>query len=95
MSYCETVFEIEGSRDHWTVSTGQSVWKNRLEKLAQTNPEEVKMRASNPDGSVMYHIPRDWLTVRPPKQMNLSDERRAELSERMRSLNSSVSVCKK
>lgn len=84
MSYNETVFEIEGNRANWTVSTGHQIWKNRLMKLAEEHPEDVVVKAVNKDGSMLFHVPREWLTIRPPVKLNISDERRAELSEQMR-----------
>lgn len=82
--YNETVFEIEGDRDHWTVSTGQSAWRNRLFKLAEEHPEEVKCIVRNEDGSVLFHVPKSWLTVRPPKKMNFTDEQKQAASERLK-----------
>ena len=83
-SYNETVFEIEGDRDHWTVSTGQSVWRNRLFKLAEEHPDEVKCLVRNEDGSVMFHIPKSYLAVRPPKKMNFTEEQKQAARERLR-----------
>ena len=85
----ETVFEHLDGKDTWTVSTDERTWKNRLAKLAEQNPAEVECVAVNRDGSVMYHVPASWVKIRPPRKVNMTDERRAELSERMKSLRSS------
>ena len=85
-TYSETVFEIEGNRDHWTVTTGQVAWRNRLEKLAEEYPADVKRMDNNTDNVVVYHVPKSWLKVRPPKKVNLTDEQRAQLAERMRNI---------
>ena len=42
------------------------------------------VKAVNEDGSMLFHVPREWLTIRPPVKLNISEERRAELSEQMR-----------
>ena len=85
----ETVFEHLDGKNTWTVSTDERTWKNRLAKLAEQHPADVECVAQNTDGSVMYHFPARWLKVSPPRKVNMTDERRAELSDRMKSLRSS------
>lgn len=83
-AYNETVLEIEGSRDEWTVCTGQMVWKNRLAKLARENPDDVKLMITNLDGSVVYHVPKAWVKISPPRRVTMSEEQKAMSAERLR-----------
>lgn len=83
-AYNETVLEIEGSRDEWTVCTGQMVWKNRLEKLARENPGQVEHLITNLDGSVVYHVPKAWVKISPPRKVTMTDEQKAVSAERLR-----------
>lgn len=83
-AYNETVIETEGSRDHWTVCTGQMVWKNRLARLARENPEQVEHLITNLDGSVVYHVPKAWVKISPPRKVNMSEEQKAISAERLR-----------
>ena len=83
-SYNETVFEIEGGRDEWTVCTGQMVWKNRLSKLAKEYPGEVEHLITNLDGSVVYYVPKAWVKISPPRKVNMTDEQKAVAAERLR-----------
>lgn len=77
-------------QDHWEVTTGERKLKNRLRKLAEKHPEEVICMAENTDGSVYYHVPVGYVQIRPPRKINMSDEQRAALAERMRNLNTSA-----
>ena len=81
----ETVFEHLDGKDTWTVSADERTWKNRLAKLAEQNPAEVECVAQNRDGSVMYHVPASWVKIRPPRKVNMTDEQRAALAERLKS----------
>ena len=80
----ETVIETEGSRDHWTVCTGQMVWKNRLARLERENPGDVEKLIENLDGSVVYHVPKNWVRITPPRKMTMSEEQKAANAERLR-----------
>lgn len=80
----ETVFEIEGSRDHWTICTGQTIWKNRLARLARENPGDVEKLIENLDGSVVYYVPKAWVKISPPRKLNMSDEQKAASADRLR-----------
>ena len=82
--YNETVIEHDGSKDYWGVSTGEQKWRNRLAKLYEQYPDEVKLIADNMDGSVYYHIPKSWVKISPPIKRNLTEEQKAELRDRMK-----------
>ena len=83
-AYNETVIETEGSRDEWTVCTGQMVWKNRLAKLAKEYPDQVEHLITNLDGSVVYHVPKAWVRISPPRRVTMSEEQKAISAERLR-----------
>lgn len=80
----ETVFEHLDGNKTWTVSTDERTWKNRLFKLAEQHPDEVECVAVNRNGSVMFHIPASWVKVKPPRKVEMTEERRQELADRMR-----------
>ena len=88
----ETVFEHLDGKDTFTVSTDERTWKNRLAKLAEQNPAEVECVAVNRDGSVMYHVPASWVRLRPPVKRNLTEEQRAALSERLKTMRESMGI---
>jgi hypothetical protein len=82
----ETVFEHLDGNKTFTVSTDERTWKNRLVKLAEQHPDDVECVAVNRDGSMMFHVPESWIKIRPPRKVNMSDERKAKLAERMRNI---------
>ena len=88
----ETVFEHLDGKDTWTVSTDERTWKNRLAKLAEQNPAEVECVAVNRDGSVMYHVHASWVKVRPPRKVNMTDEQKAALAERLKLARESMGI---
>jgi hypothetical protein len=88
----ETVFEHLDGNKTFTVSTDERTWKNRLVKLAEQNPAEVECVAVNRDGSVMYHVPASWVRLRPPVKRNLTDEQRAALADRIKSVRESMGI---
>jgi hypothetical protein len=88
----ETVFEHLDGNKTFTVSTDERTWKNRLVKLAEQHPDDVECVAVNRDGSVMYHVPASWVRLRPPVKRNLTDEQRAALADRIKSVRESMEI---
>ena len=71
---------IRGS-DYAQVSAyNGSTLKNRTLKLKEENPEDVKILATNKDGSIFAHVPIKYVKLRAPRK--LTEEQRAELVER-------------
>lgn len=66
-----------------TVPSGTSL-KSKLIKLAEKNPDDVKIIIENPDGSVFAHIPVSYVKISPPRQ--ISDEQREAASERFKQM---------
>ena len=66
-----------------------SALNTRLTRLAEEYPDEVDVRNSE-----LFHVPVKWVSIRKPKQMNYTDEEKAERAERMRQLrNKTKSLC--
>lgn len=82
----ETDIDHVNGVEHCNVTTGDKVVKNRLAKLAKEHPDQVVLMADNADSSVWYHVPWKWIQIRPPRKINMSEERRQELAEKMRSM---------
>lgn len=62
---------------------------NRLKRYAEEGREEVSRLIENKDGSICCHVPIEWVSVRPPAKLDISDERRQEMRERMSALRAS------
>lgn len=44
--------------------------KGRIEKLAESRPEEVQIITRNEDGSIFAHVPVRWVKVSPTKRVS-------------------------
>jgi hypothetical protein len=51
--------------------------------MAQERPDEVQLVQRRKDGGGIYKVPSKWISIRPPKQMNYSDEQLENLRQRM------------
>ena len=58
---------------------------NRIKKYKESHPDDVDF-VENSDGSICGHAPLKWLKISPPRKVELTDEQKAERSERMRKL---------
>ena len=84
LEFNETAIEHMGGEDFAGVSTGERTLINRLNKLAEKHPDEVKCIAVNREG-MFYKIPWKWISIRPPKKVTLTEEQRRILSARAKS----------
>lgn len=66
-----------------TVPSGTAL-KSRLLRLAERNPDEVKIVVENKDGSLFAHIPVNYIKISPPRQ--ISEEQKEAASERFRQM---------
>lgn len=89
-AFNETAIEHIAGEELCGISTGERTMRNRLAKLAEQNPEQVKCIALNEDGSVYYKVPWRWVTVRKPSTRTMTAEQRAELAERMKDIRARI-----
>ena len=71
-----------------TISSNERKWINRVQQLKAKHPSEVEilMQPEDNHGYILAHVPKKWIKINPPRQVNLSEERKRELSERLRAL---------
>ena len=60
-------------------------WINKIKKYKIRYPDEIDFVENN-DGSICGHVPITWLKISPPRKVNLTEEQKGILSERMRQL---------
>lgn len=67
-------------------SSDEKKWKNRIMKLAEEYPEQVKITVypEDNDGCINAWIPAKWIRVKPPVKRNLTEEQRMAMSERLK-----------
>lgn len=59
-------------------------WINKIKKLKEEHPDEVKIIAENADGSICAKLPIKYLKISAPRKV--SEEQRQAASERFRKL---------
>lgn len=68
------------------VSSDERRWHNAITKLAKDNPNEciiIKTPEEN-DGVIYAKFPPKWVRIRPPKQLNLTDEEKQNRAQKLR-----------
>lgn len=90
MEIKETVFEMCNDSQPACFCSTDKVWINRIRKLAEKYPDEVRLVDYKPGVSICINLPKSWLKVGPPRRVNMSDEKRAEAGERLLSLRKKV-----
>lgn len=78
----ENVIEFEKDAKVATVTFCQGRYVSKIKKLAEKYPDQVEI-TSEKKNTIVAHVPVSWVKVNPPKQMNLSDERKEELANRL------------
>ena len=82
----ETSIEYLSNEPFATLISDELKWKKRMYQLKQTHPDQVTILQDKGKGeNLIATFPKEWVKLRRPRQMNLTDEQRAQLSERMKS----------
>lgn len=76
----ENVIEFLKNQQTATVCFSQQRFVNRIIELAKNYPQVCVIKDINNDGSIVAHIPVEWVKIRSPRQM--TEEQRIELAER-------------
>ena len=86
----ETCFNYCSERAFF--SSDERKWVNRVRKLAEENPEEVRIIAQpeENDGCIYAELPAKWLRVQPPRKLNLTEEELQERVNRIHRFNSKL-----
>lgn len=77
----ENVIEFLRGQQTATVCFSQQRFVNRIIELAKNYPQVCVIKDMNNDGSIVAHIPVEWVKIRPPRQM--TEKQRLEIVERL------------
>lgn len=80
----ENVIEFLNNQHTITVSFCMQKWINKIKKLKELRPDDVKILAENDDGSICAKLPIKYLKISAPKKV--SEEQRQAASERFKKL---------
>ena len=79
----ETAWDHISGDKYATFSTSEKKWIKAIERLKLEYPDDVEIRCVNKDGSILVHIPVEWLRIKPKKKSNLSAEQIAASTARL------------
>lgn len=77
----ETIITYNQEEDVAEVFTYHRALQNKLNKLVGVNPDIKVLRQD--EECATYSVPKSWVKVSPPRQVNYSDEQRAAMAERL------------
>ena len=80
----ENCIEFLNNQHPITVSFCMQKWINKVKKLKEEHPDDVKILAENEDGSICARLPIKYLKISAPRKV--SDEQRQAASERFKKL---------
>ena len=66
---------------HITLTASEQWSVNLVHRLKKRCPDEVDIRYTNPDGSMLVHLPKKWLKISPPRKV--SEEQKETARQRM------------
>lgn len=79
----ENAIEWINGQDRVTVTLSQGRYISKIKKLAEKFPNEVEIVKENIDGTILAHIPLNYIKINRASR-DLTEEERIELAERAR-----------
>ena len=66
-------------------SSDERKWINKIRKLKELYPDEIRMIAEpeTNDGCIYCQLPTSWLKIQPKRKVELSEEKKDVLRERL------------
>lgn len=87
----ETIITYDETPDAADVFTYNVALIHRLDELYESGNPDIKLiRAERFGGAEnrTYKVPKSWIAVRPPRKVVMTEERKRELTEQLRRINS-------
>lgn len=84
----ENCIEFLNNQHSITVSFCMQKWVNKVKKLKEQHPDDIKIIAENDDGSICAKLPIKYLKLSAQKQV--SDKQRQAASERFKKLRENI-----
>lgn len=80
----ETCVNITNESSRATFCSSETKWINKILRLSGQHPDEVKILYYPEDnhGVLLAEIPKSYLKISPPRQVNYTDEQKAEIAKR-------------
>ena len=84
----ETTYEHVAGDKTFTVTAAERWSIAMIKKLKERYPNDVEIVYENTDGSLVAHIPYEWMRIKAKAKRSLTEEQREVLRERMRGMKS-------
>ena len=81
----ETVYEHVSNSGTFTITAAERWSITMIRRLKDKYPDDVEIRHTNADGSIVAHLPSSWMRIIPKRKVNLTDAERQELVNRFKS----------
>ena len=81
--YGENNIEFLRNQQTATVCFSQGRFINKIKALKEKYPDDVNICVENEDGSIVAHIPTRWVKIAPPRQVDITEERKEELRQQL------------
>ena len=81
----ETAYNQTNDSSTAQISTSERSWINKLLKLSEKHPDDVTI-TEHPDSNYGYlvaDVPKKWFKISPPRTVNMTEEKKAALVERL------------
>lgn len=83
----ETNIHFDETKAAAWVETHNIKLRNNLRKLNEERPDKCQLKYEDNDrGYARYYVPKNWVKIAPPRKVNLTDEQRDALRERLRNI---------
>lgn len=81
----ETNIDIVNTETQATVSSSELKQINKIKKLHESHPEEVKIVITPEDnyGVIVAKMPKSYIKISPPRKVNYTEEQKAAMAERL------------
>jgi hypothetical protein len=81
----ETCFEYCESGKGW-FSSDEKKWIKKIHELKEQYPDLVEIRnePETNNGCICCTLPAEWMKIRPPRKLNMTEEERAAIGERLK-----------
>ena len=86
----ENCIEFLNNQHQFTVSFCMPKWINKIKKLKEEHPDDIKIIAENEDGSICAKLPMKYLKISAPRKV--SEEQRQAASERFKKIRENMSL---
>ena len=67
-----------------TFYTAEKSYINSINKWLKEYPNDIEIKYKNKDGSLICHIPKSWIKIKPPRK--ISEQQKKNASERFKKM---------